>query len=343
MRALCKTAPGSGHVELRDLPRPRPSPDEVLIRVKAAGICGSDLHIYDGEAPATLIPPVVMGHELAGVVEETGRDARDFTMGERVTAEPTYSACGHCPCCREGFYNLCGERRVLGYAADGAFAELIRVPRASVHRLPANVDFIAGSLTEPLACCVHGLLEGVGAAEDELAVVIGPGAIGLIALQVLRSAGVRVIVAGTAVDAERLSLARTFGAEAAIDVSREDVRLAVREAGDGAGADLVVECSGAEQAAELGLDLARKRGRYLQMGLFGRPIRLDFSKVALKELRVTGSFAQKRSAWRTALDLMARERVRLAPLATDILPLERWEEGFQKFRDKKGVKIILTP
>jgi L-iditol 2-dehydrogenase len=343
MRALCKTAMGRGHVEMRDIPRPAPGPDEVLIRVKAAGICGSDIHIYDGEAPATLIPPVVMGHELAGVVEETGAGVRDLAAGERVTAEPTYSACGKCPLCRAGFYNLCGERRVLGYAADGAFAELVRVPRLRVHRLPDNVDFNAGALTEPLACCVHALYEGVGVTDGELAVVIGPGAIGLLALQVLRSAGARVIVAGTGADAARLSLARSLGALAAIDVTREDARRAVREAGYGAGADLVVECSGAEAAAELGLDLARKRGRYSQMGLFGGPIRLSFEKIALKELRVTGSFAQKHSAWSTALGLMAQDRVRLGPLVSDVLPLEEWETGFKRFREKTGIKVILTP
>jgi L-iditol 2-dehydrogenase len=190
---------------------------------------------------------------------------------------------------------------------------------------------------------VHALYEGVGVTANDLAVVIGPGAIGLLVLQLLRNAGARTIVIGTAADAQRLSLARTLGADTALDVSREDALQAVAKASDGMGADLVVECSGAEPAAALGLDLARKQGRYAQVGLFGRPIRLDFEKVAFKELRVTGSFAQKWSAWRTSLQLMAEERVRLAPLVTDILPLDDWQAGFQRFREKKGVKLILTP
>ena len=343
MRALCKMSPGKGNVELRDVPRPTPSADEVLIRVKAAGICGSDLHIQDGDTQVAMAPPVIMGHEFAGVIEEVGADARGFSKGERVTGEPTYRACGHCLYCNAGFHNLCGERRVLGYAADGAFAEYIRIPHTRVHRLPPNVDFHSGALTEPLACCVHGVYEGVGVTANDLAVVIGPGTIGLLVLQLLRNAGARTIVVGTAADAQRLSLARTLGANATVDLAKEDASQVVLGASSGVGADLVIECSGAEPAAALGLDLARKQGRYAQIGLFGRPILLDFEKIAYKELRVTGSFAQKWSAWRTALALMAEERVQLAPLITDVLPLENWESGFQRFREKKGVKFILTP
>ena len=330
-------------MELRDVGRPVPSAGEVLVRVKAAGICGSDLHIQDGDIRIALAPPVIMGHEFAGVIEEVGADVRGVSAGERVTAEPTYSSCGHCPCCHAGAYNLCPERRVLGYAADGGFAELVRVPIARVHRLPENVDFTAGALTEPLACCVHGLYEVAGVTANDLAVVIGPGAIGLLALQLLRNAGARTIVVGTAADAERLLLARSLGAVAAVDAAGDSARLAVRDASAGEGADIVIECSGAEPAAALGMDLARRQGRYLQMGLFGRPIQLDFEKIAYKELRVTGSFAQKWSAWRTALSLMAGERVKPATLVTDILPLEDWQSGFQRFREKKGVKFIVTP
>jgi L-iditol 2-dehydrogenase len=343
MIAVCKTGTGKGHVELREVPRPTASAEEVLIRVEAAGICGSDLHIYDGDTQVTLVPPVIMGHELAGVIEETGAAVKGFSAGERVTAEPTFSACGHCPYCATGFYNLCAERRVLGYAADGAFARFVKVPHTRVHRLPDNVDFTSGALTEPLACCVHGVYEGTGVAANELAVVMGPGAIGLLCLQLLRNAGARTIVVGTAADAQRLGVARALGADATVDVSRDDARTSVMAASGGAGADLVVECSGAEQAAALGLELARKQGRYAQLGLFGRPIQLDFEKVAYKELRVTGSFAQKQSAWHTALSLMASGRVQMAPLITDTLPLSDWQVGFQRARDKSGLKIILLP
>lgn len=343
MRALCKIALGKGNVELREVPRPIPAADEILIRVKAAGICGSDLHIQDGDTPVTIAPPVVMGHEFSGVVEEVGADARAFSSGERVTGEPTYSACGNCRPCRAGFYNLCAERRVLGYAADGAFAELVRVPAARVHRLPANVDFASGALTEPLACCVHGVYECAGVTANDLAVVIGPGAIGLLVLQLLRNAGARTVVVGTAADTQRLSLARSLGADATVDVGKDDARQVLAAISGGEGADIVVECSGAEAAATLGLDLARRQGRYAQIGMFGRPIRLDFEKVAYKELHVTGSFAQKWSAWHTALRLMAESRIRLDALITDTFSLEDWQTAFQRFREKKGIKFILTP
>jgi L-iditol 2-dehydrogenase len=343
MRALCKMALGKGNVELRDIPIPKPALDEVLIRVKAAGICGSDLHIQDGETPVTLVPPVIMGHEFAGVIEEIGAGVHTLSVGQRVTGEPTYKACGQCGPCRDGFYNLCSKRIVMGYAADGAFAEFVRVPGARVHSLPDGVDFSSGALTEPLACCVHALYECVGVTANDHAVVIGPGAIGLLVLQLLRNAGARTIVIGTADDAHRLSLARTLGAETTLEIQRDDPRAMIAEATGGEGADLVVECSGAEAAVTLGLDLVRRRGRYAQMGIFGHPIRMDFEKVAFKELRVTGSFAQKWSAWRTALQLMADKRVRLDALVTDTVNLSDWESAFERFRGKKGIKFVLTP
>ncbi len=343
MQALCKTAPGVGNVELRDVPRPHPAPGEVVIRVRAAGICGSDLHIYNWDTQITLLPPVIMGHEFSGEISEVGEGVKGFSPGDRVTGEPTFKACGQCQYCRSGSYNLCAERRVLGYAADGAFAEYIRVPEARVHRLPDNIDFVAAAMTEPLACCVHGLYEVTGVSPNELAVVIGPGAIGLLALQLLRIAGARTVVLGTTADAQRLAVARSLGADSTIDVLKEDAPRLIREASEGVGADLIVECSGSEAGPELGLDLVRKQGRFSQMGLFGREIKLDFEKVAYKELRVSGSFAQKWSAWKTALSLEAAGKVRLAPLASDILPLSSWQSGFQKFREKKSLKIILEP
>jgi len=343
MLALCKMAAGVGNIGLREVPRPVPSADEVLIRVQAAGICGSDLHIQNWDTKIAIVPPVVMGHEFSGVIEEVGPAVRGLRPGERVTGEPTYGSCGRCAYCRAGSYNLCADRTVLGYSADGAFAEFLRIPSERVHPLPDNVGFHAGALSEPLACCVHGLYEGAGVAAHELAVVIGPGAIGLLALQLLRAAGARTVVLGKSADAERLSLARALGADRAVDVDREDPRKAVLEAGGDGGADLVVECSGARASAGLGLELLRKRGRYVQMGLFGKPIELDLDLIAYKELRMSGSIAQKWSAWRTALALMAAGKVRLEPLVTDVLPLREWQDGFRRFREKSGLKVVLTP
>ncbi len=343
MIALCKVAAGVGKVEIRDVPRPRPAFDEVLIRVNAAGICGSDLKIYNWDTQVKMAPPVIMGHEFSGVVEELGSETGSLKIGDRVTAEPTYSVCGRCYHCQSGFYNLCLERKVLGFAVDGAFAQYIRVPARRVHRLPENVDFWAGAMTEPLACCVHGVFELGKVNVGDLAVVSGPGAIGLICVQLLKLAGARVLVTGTQADAQRLALAKKLGADYAFEGKGTDISRTIRDLTEGLGADMVVECSGSEMAASSGLELIRKRGRYVQVGLFGRPIMLDFEKVAYKEIQVTGSFAQKWSAWKTSLLLMAEKKVHLNPLVSDVLPLLEWGNGFDKLNSKQGLKIILTP
>jgi L-iditol 2-dehydrogenase len=324
-----------------------PGPREVLIAVQAAGICGSDLHIYNWDTKVKMAPPVIIGHEFCGTIVELGTEAEGeidtLNIGDRVTAEPTFKVCGSCRYCQSGFYNLCAERQVLGFAADGAFAEFVRVPAKRVHALPDNVEDLAGAMIEPFACCVHGLYELTGVVANDFAVVSGPGAMGLLAVQLLREAGARVLVIGTAADEQRLALARTLGADLTLNVEQTDVLQEVLELSGGAGADLIAECSGAPAAAELGIDIVRKRGKYLQLGLFGKPITLDFEKIAYKELQIFGSFAQKWSAWKTALSLLDQGKIQLVPLVSDVLPLTDWQLGFEKLNKKTGLKIVLTP
>ncbi len=219
MKAVMKVAQGVGNVEAREIQEPSPAAGQVLIAVKAAGICGTDIHIYYDEYKTS--PPVVMGHEVAGVVVELGEGVESVKVGDRVTSETYFSTCGLCHYCRNGKPNLCAHRRSIGSHVDGAFAEYLVVPAKNVHRLPDNVDFLAGALTEPLACVVHGVLDIHRATPGELAVVAGPGAIGLLTLQTLKAAGAKVMVLGTDVDERRLQLARQLGAEYAINVQQE--------------------------------------------------------------------------------------------------------------------------
>jgi L-iditol 2-dehydrogenase len=198
-------------------------------------------------------------------------------------------------------------------------------------------------MTEPLACCVHALLELTVIEPGELVVITGPGTIGLLALQVVRLCGAQVVMVGTGADRERLQVAEKLGAVRTINVEREDAVEEVLGMSDGFGADAVVECSGAAAAANAAIQLVRKRGRYTQMGLYGKPISFDLEKVALKEIRLTGSFAQKWSAWKRALSLMKRNMIDLQSLISDTYPLERWEQAFDKLNGRKGIKIILDP
>jgi L-iditol 2-dehydrogenase len=226
---------------------------------------------------------------------------------------------------------------------NGGFAPYVVVPERNVHLLPEGLSFREAALTEPLACVVHGALELPKVTAGDVAVVAGPGAIGLLTLQVARAAGASVIVLGTGVDHRRLDLARELGAVATIDVSQEDPAPIVQSLTGGWGADIVFECSGAGPAALGLLAHARRGGQYAQIGLFGKPVAWDLDQVCLKELRVTGSNASVPSAWRTALRLLGEGRVQTAPLISDVFPLAAWEEAFSRFERRDGVKLLLDP
>ena len=343
MKALVKYALGEGNMEIRDVPEPTPGPEQVKIEVKAAGICGSDLHIYHNDIKLALRPPVIVGHEFAGVIVETGNAVSDFRIGERVTSETSASVCGHCLACRAGYYNVCAEKKLTGYVFDGCFAKYCVVDAKRLHRLPESVDFLSAALTEPLACCVHAVLELTTVSAGDVVAITGPGPIGLLCLQLAKAAGAYTILCGTNQDVERLQFARKLGADLAVNVQAEDALEAVKSRTDGEGADVVFECSGAPAGARLGLTLVRRRGQYTQVGLFGRPFELDFELIAYRELRVTGSLGQRYTAWKRSLALLERGQVNTKALVSHQFSLSQWREAFQAFEEKKGLKIVLLP
>ena len=342
MKAVMKLSPGAGNIGVRDIPEPQPGPGQVLIEVAAAGICGTDLHIYHDEFKTN--PPVVLGHEIAGEVVALGAGAQGVRVGARVTTETYFSTCGACRYCRTGHQNLCLNRRSIGSAVNGGFTRYVVVPAPNVHELPPQLGFEAGALTEPLACVVHGVLSAPTVRPGDLAVVAGPGAIGLLTLQVLKAAGATVLVLGTEADAGRLALAKTLGADHTLNVEQENAESLVRELSlEGLGADVVYECSGAGPAAQTLLSLVRRRGRYVQIGLFGKPVAWNLDEVCYKELTVTGSNASVPAAWMGALKLLASGAVDTGALITDTFPLTEWQEAFARFERKEGVKLLLTP
>lgn len=342
MKAVMKIAPGVGNIELREIDEPQPGPGQVKIRVRAAGICGTDLHIYKDEFPSR--PPVVLGHEVAGEIEALGEGVDGLSVGQRVTTETYFETCGTCRFCRSGQHNLCKNRRSIGSAVNGGFTSAVIVPARNIHLLPENIDFEAGALTEPLACVVHGVHSTPTVAPGDVAVIAGPGAIGLLTLQVVKAAGATTVVLGTDADARRLSLAQDLGADYVVNVQQDDPLALVSEITDeGLGADVVYECSGAGPAAAQLLTLVRRRGRYVQIGLFGRPVAWDLDQLCFKELVATGSNASVPSAWHKAIRLLAAGAVQTTPLITHRFDVTRWEEAFAAFDSKAGVKTILTP
>ncbi|MGE5509352.1 MAG: zinc-binding dehydrogenase [Chitinophagales bacterium] len=343
MKALFKTAPGPGNMEIREAPIPKPGPGEVMVEVKYAGICGSDLHIFHSDIAIPVRPPVITGHEFSGVIAELGEGVTGWQVGERVTSETAVIRCDTCSYCRTGFYNVCPERKTLGYWVNGVFTKYTVVPARNLHRLPENVDFLLGAMTEPTACCVHAVNELTNIRGGDTVVVIGPGPIGLVCLQLAAAEGADVVVLGTTKDATRLEMARQLGAKTTVDVLTENPAEVLADLTRGKGADVVLECSGSAPGANLGLDLVRRQGQYTQVGLFGKKIELDFERICYKEAKVTGSIGSIWTAWDKALRFMASGRINLRPLATTILPLTEWQEGFRRFEAKEGFKIFLEP
>jgi L-iditol 2-dehydrogenase len=343
MKALVKYEKGPGNMEIRDVREPRPEKGQIKIEVKATGICGTDLHIYHDDSVIAVNPPVIVGHEFSGLVAELGEGTVGWNIGDRVVSELGFEVCGRCYNCLAGFPNLCDKRKSIGYWYNGAFARYVIVPADGVHPLPDNIGFEEGALTEPLACVVHGALELTPFAAEDTVLISGPGPIGLMTLQVARAQGAITIVSGVSADQSRLRLARELGADHLVDAEREDAVERVLELTGGRGADVVFECSGNDRAVDAGFSAIRKRGRYTQLGLFGRPISINFERVISKELNVIGSFGQRRSAWQRALALMARRKVSLGPLVSNVLPLSEWKRAFELFEKKQGLKVVLKP
>jgi len=343
LKAIVKTHKGKGNVKLMDIPKPIPSPNEVLIEVKAAGICGSDIAIYNDNIKIPLKLPAVIGHEFSGVIVEIGKEVTKFKIGDRVTSETSIVTCGECKYCRAGRYNLCSKRQVLGYAINGAFAKYCVIPQHCLHALPSNVEFVEAAMCEPLACCVHAVIEKTIISAGDTVVVIGPGTIGLLSMQLSLAQGGRVIVCGTSRDQQRLSLAKKLGALATINVQKEDAVSIVKKMTRGYGADVVLECSGSESGIALGLRLVQKGGKYTQIGLPDKSIQVDFDQIVYKEIEIVGSVSQIRASWERALDLLSQRKIQVKPLISHELSMLDWKTGFNLMESKQCVKVILYP
>jgi len=264
-------------------------------------------------------------------------------VGQRVTAENSHSVCGRCEYCMTGYYNLCAGRLATGYAFDGAFASHVVVPAHRVHRLPDNVDFHTGALSDPSACAYRAVCEMGQVGPGDVVLILGVGSMGLFSTQYARLSGARVVLGGTPADAARLEIGRKLGADFTLDVTQPDAEKAILDYTGRGGIDVVLECSGAPAAARMGLRLIKKRGRYVLVGIVGRAFELDFDQVLYKELVVKGMFSHIYQAWEKAIALAAQGLIQTEPLITDVLPLSEWETGFRRFAERKAIKVLFEP
>jgi len=342
MKAVVKTQPEPGNVELTDMPEPQPGAGDVVIEVHNAGICGTDIHILKSEY--IIDPPVILGHEFCGEIVEKGSAVTGFAIGDRVTVNPSAGQlCGHCRYCRIGAPFLCIDRAALGSGIHGGFARYCGVRQEILFKLPDNLDMQAGALCEPFACAFQAVVELTEIRPDDVVVVSGPGPIGLMCMVLAGSHGARVVVLGTSADSQRLALARQLGADEVVDVETASAREIVDDLTHGFGADVVLECAGAETSAAQCLDLVGKLGRYTQVGIFGAPIQADLDKIVLKQVRMQGSICHTWATWERTMDFLGQGAIDLHPLISARLPLSRWQEGFDSVIAKEGAKVLLYP
>ena len=347
MRALRKTRPGPG-AELAELPIPSPGEGEVLVRVHAASLCGTDLHIFDwNEWAAARITslPMTFGHEVAGTVEAVGPEVHHIQPGAFVAAE-THIACGHCSTCRTGRAHICENLRILGVDTDGAFAEYVVIPAANAWIVGEGIHPDTASIMEPFGNAVHatfGTEGGEDLATNPVA-VIGCGPIGLFAVGITRAAGAWKVVA-IEPNAYRRDLAAKMGADVLVDPGAQDPVAAVLEATNGSGAEVVLEMSGNARAIDQGTRMLARGGRMSLLGLPDGPVTLDLAdQVIFKEARLHGITGREMfRTWQQTTTLLSTGRVDARPVITHRFPLERFEEAFEVTASGASAKVIVFP
>ncbi len=340
MKALVKTAPGIGNLEVLDVPEPVPQPDQVKVEVRVGAICGTDLHIHDDEY--VNCPPVVLGHEMSGVIVKTGSEVTRFQVGDRVTSETFKYTCGRCRFCQDGLIGLCTDRQSMGVHVDGAFAKYVCQRQESLHRLPDNIDFEAGSMSEPAAVAVRAVYERATISSGDVVLVSGPGPVGLLCLQAAKSLDARVVLIGTGGDEHRLALGQDLGADFVIN-SRTDSLDSILELTDGLGADVAIECGGSEASLDQCIRFSRKAAQIVTVGLPGRRIAIDLDQAVTKELTILPSFTYSHMTWKRTLKLLEEGTITTSPLVSSRFPLTDWRTAFETVRSRQGIKCLLLP
>ena len=340
MKALVHTA--LSKFEYKDVPMPQVGDSDVLVRVKAVGICGSDLHGFTGETPRR-IPPCIMGHEGAGLVESVGKDVPNLAVGDRITFDSTVY-CNQCPPCCRGRINLCDNRRVLGsshktWRKDGCMAEFVVMPYWITYRVPDSVSFEEAALVETAAVGMHAACITPIEVNDVVA-VIGAGPIGQFTIQAARVRGAGSVVALDVRD-ERLALARELGASLTINPAQEKVEAVLQKAFGRPDVDVVLEAVGLPSALELAWKLAKKKGNITLIGNVA-PVPFPLPEVVVRELTIRGS-ASSSGELRACLDLMAQGRIQAKPLISRIMPLAEGQLAFDTLLrgDPTLMKVLL--
>lgn len=342
MRGL--TLVGDGEVEIRELPRPgAPGAGEVVVQVAVVGVCGSDLHMWQNTHSWITTPPVVLGHEAAGIIAEVGPGVTGWSVGDRVVSETAARVCGQCLLCRTGRYNLCPSREGYGATIDGAFSEYITVPTRILHRIPDSLPMAHAALTEPFAVAFNALVERAQVTPGDVVVVQGVGAIGSFCVQIARLRGAaKVIALGTPIDSTRLAAALEHGADHAVDITKDSALDLVHSLTGGLGADVVVDATGVSVALRDALELVRPGGQIVKVGWGPQPLNFNLDPLVQKAVTLHGSFSHTWNSWERVLRLMADGRLDPGSAIGGVYPLDAWEQAFHDMHSGKNIKSVVA-
>jgi len=343
MKALVYTKPYI--FEYSDFPDPVVADDDVLIRVKSCGICGSDVHGFTGKT-GRRIPPLIMGHEAAGIVEEVGKNVSGFGKGDRVCFDSTVY-CNKCDACRKGYFNRCEKRQVLGVSIPGsrrhgAFAEYVAVPWWIVSKIPDHLSFVNSALLEPASIGTHAA-NRAPISTDDTVVVIGAGTIGLFILQACRLRGAEKIIVAD-IDESRLDIAKKLGADKLINPLKSDLQATVLKETQNKGADVTCEAVGYAKTFGDAISITKTGGYIVAIGNLEKKAEFNLQELVSRELTFTGSYASS-GEFRDCIELVASGKINVELLISDILPLKEGPGAFDRLlkAEEKLLKIILEP
>ncbi len=339
MMAVVKENKGPGYT-FKDVPVPKPLKGELLIRVEAVGICGTDLSILAGnrEIPLPLIP----GHEFAGEVVALGPGVDNFSIGERATAGLVIG-CGSCPYCLRELDTLCDNILEIGIHIDGAFTRYVKAPAKITHKLPDEISFEDGALFDPIASAYRAVRKAA-IRPSETVVVVGPGPIGLVAVQIAKAEGAgKVIVVGLPEDKGRLSAALENGADFQASGTSQEVIEKIKELTSGEMADAVIEATGQPSSMEVCTAALKKCGRLSVAGIFHEKPAIDMGRVVRYELSVTGSICYTIKDFQDSIELLRSGKINPSPLITHRMPLDELGKGLELLARKEAIKVILKP
>lgn len=330
-------------VELRDIAVPEIGDTDVLLRVGAVSVCGSDVHQAYSTHSWPVNVPVVLGHEFAGTVAKVGRAVTGFREGDRVVSETAAEVCGECMLCRTGRYNLCPRRKGFGYGIDGAMASYVKVPARCLHHIPDSLPFELACLSEPHAVAYNAMCVNSTIRPGDSVVVLGPGPIGLLCARMAALAGADpLIVAGRSADASRLETAKALGATHVVDVQRENLEEIVRSLNP-LGADLVCDASGASRPLDAALAIVRADGQITKVGWSPDDVPIDINPLVQKNIRLQGSFSHNFPVWERVIHLLDRRRTLPETIVGLTSSLEGWREAFDAMHDGRVIKSVLIP